>query len=189
MAITYCIVCNITGEKYYGSTKQTLEKRMSVHTSAFNCISRQIIQRGDYNIYPLHKYETIEEAKMKENWYINNKECINKNRVCVTKEERLQKSKEYREKNREKINAKQKIKREKNPEKIKEYYEKNKNCEKNKKYKKEYYEKNREKIKEYYEKNREKHREKVECQFCKKQLCRDSITKHFKSFHLDAILA
>ena len=158
MAITYCLVCNITGEKYYGSSKQTLEKRMKEHKSKSNkCCSRHIILRGDYDIYQLAEYETIEEAEMKEKWYIDNKECINEQRVRVTYEER----KQY----------------------IKEHYINN--CEKYKEITKEWRLKNREKVEEYDKKNREK----VECQFCKKQMCRDSLIRHKKSFHFNTILA
>jgi len=107
MPITYCIFCNISGEKYYGSTTQSLNKRISSHKSNLNCTSKQIILRGDYDIYTLGNYDTIEEAMMKEKWYIDNKDCINKRRVCITEEERKKQRKKYnnyyREKNYEKI--------------------------------------------------------------------------------------
>lgn len=108
MAITYCLVCNITGEKYYGSSKNTLKKRMYFHTSKSNdCCSKQIILRGDYDIFQLAEYDTIEEAVMKEKWYIDNKECINKYRVSLTDEERkqynIQYCKIYYQKNKERI--------------------------------------------------------------------------------------
>ena len=164
MAITYCIVCNITGEKYYGSSKNTLEKRMSYHKCKSNpCCSRHIILRGDYDSYILAEYETIEEAEMKEDWYIDNKECINEQRVRLTDEEKKKYTKEYNKKwyeeNGEKQIEKMKKYREKNSEKIKEYK------------------------KEYYEKHREKHREKVNCDFCKKQMNRSSLTRHKKRIH------
>ena len=129
MAIVYCIVCNITGEKYYGSTKQTLSQRLSKHKCDLRCSSKQIISRGDYDIYKLSEYESQEEAELKEGWYIRNKECVNKHRVKVTDEER----KEYYENNREER---------------KEYL---------KEYNKEWYKKNSEKKKEYdKEKNKKK---------------------------------
>ena len=156
MPITYCIVCNITGEKYYGSTKTTLKKRLNCHRNKLNCASRQIIQRGDYDVYPLHEYETELEAKMKEGWYIDNKECINKLRVCVTREEKLQSQKEYN-------------KLRKNKEGFLEY---------KKKYNKEYGVKNRDKILEQKSK-------KVECEFCKKfvtHLARHKRSERCKQF-------
>ena len=112
MPITYCIVCNITGEKYYGSTKKTLEKRMYFHTNILDCCSKQIILRGDYDFYQLAEYETIEEAEMKEDWYIDNKKCINERRVRLTDEERTKyikkKSKNYYYNNKEVIIEKRK---------------------------------------------------------------------------------
>ena len=105
MAIVYCIVCNITGEKYYGSTKQTLSQRLQNHKK-LDCTSKQIISRGDYDIYKLSEYQTREEALQREDWYIRNKECVNKNRVKITDEERKEQKKEYNEKNREKRNEK-----------------------------------------------------------------------------------
>ena len=170
MVITYCIVCNITGEKYYGSTIRTLEKRMYLHKCKSNdCCSRQIIERNDYDSYILGEYETKEEAELKEDWYIRNKKCINKQRVKVTEEEKKEYIKEYRQEKKEQI-----------IEKKKKYYQKN--CEQIKEKQKKYQ-------KNYREKNREKNREKVNCEFCKKQMCRDSLTRHKKLLHFDAILA
>ena len=148
MAITYCIVCNVTGEKYYGSTKRTLEQRLSKHKGKDNtCCSKKIILRGDYDIYQLAEYDTIEKAEMKEKWYINNKECINEQRVRLTDEERKEYYKEYYQENKDKI-----------LERMKEKYEIN--CEKINKIHKEYYYKNKDKI-------CEKAKETIECEFCK----------------------
>jgi len=137
MPIVYCIECNITGEKYYGSTKSTLNVRMSVHTNINNrCCSKEILLRDDYVVYTLEEFDTIEEARLKEGWYIDNNECINERRVSLTDEERkeyhIKQCKKYREKNKEQIN-----------EKSKEYRQENK------------------------EQIREKAKEKVECEFCK----------------------
>jgi hypothetical protein len=119
--IVYCIVCNITGEKYYGSTKQTLEQRRREHKCKNNtCCSKQITERGDYNIYTLHEYDTEEEAKLKEGWYIDNKECINLQRACVTKEDIQQYKKEYCKNNPEQYRESRKKFYKKNREKISE---------------------------------------------------------------------
>ena len=146
MATVYCLVCNITGEKYYGSTKRTLYQRLAGHKCDLDCSSKQIILRGDYDIYKLIHCETKDEAELKEGWYIRNKECVNKQRVKVTDEERKEGDKKRNE----------------------EYYENN--SKKIKENSKEYYENNRKKIKEWkkewYEKNKEKLKEKVECEFC-----------------------
>ena len=161
MAITYCIVCNITGEKYYGSSTKTLEQRLKKHKHTMSCACNKIIERGNYEIYQLGKYETIEEAEMKEDWYIRNKECINKQRVIVTKEE----VKEYQ----------------------KEWYQKNKY--KLLEYHKDHYEINREKYlesgKKSYQKRKdkilEKLKEKVECEFCRCIYSRSSLKRHQRS--------
>ena len=165
MAITYCIVCNITGEKYYGSTKSTLSIRMNHHRCDLNCSSKKILLRDDYVVYTLGEYETIEEARLKEDWYICNNECINERRVTLTDEERkeyhIKQCKKYREKNKEQISE----------------------------YKKMYYQKNKEQIsendKQYYQKNKEqineKNKEKVECEYCKSIVRRGNITRHQKT--------
>jgi hypothetical protein len=107
MAITYCIFCNISGEKYYGSTIQKLHKRISKHISEAKhnmyCSSKHIINRGDYEVYIIGEYKTEEEARMKEKWYIQNKPCINMRQVCVTPEERKKQRKKYSQENREEI--------------------------------------------------------------------------------------
>ena len=183
MAIVYCIVCNITGEKYYGSTKQPLSKRLQEHKKLL-CTSKQIILRGDYDIYQLIHCETKEEAELKEDWYIRNKECVNKMRVKVTDEERKETKKKYYEKNREKKKEQKKEYYKKNIEKFKENSKewRKENIEKIKEYSKEYYKKNREKQKEYREKNREKIREnkkkKVECEFCGLSLTKGCLKRH-----------
>ena len=54
MMIIYEIVCNITGERYIGSTKQPLKYRLNQHKRTDDpsrkhyCSSKQIILRGDY---------------------------------------------------------------------------------------------------------------------------------------------
>ena len=144
MAITYCIMCNLTGEKYYGSTKQTLQKRMNGHKclKINKSLSRQIIERGDYDAYVLGTYETKEEALLKEEYYTRHKECVNKQVVNRSKseynkkwkkdnpekvkEQKKKSDKKYREKNKEKLLQKEKEYRENNKDKMKEYYEKNK---------------------------------------------------------------
>ena len=170
MPITYCIECNITGEKYYGSTKSTLSIRMNKHRHNLNCASKEILLRDDYVVYTLHEYDTIEEAKLKEDWYIRNNECINERRVCVTYEEKKHYQKQYdkvykkiyHQENKERLNEKSKEYRQENKEQIrehsKEYYQKNK--ERISEQKKEYRQKNKERISE-------KESKKVECEFCK----------------------
>ena len=59
----YQIVCNITGEVYIGSTKAYLTDRMSKHLNENNmhdCVSKRIIDRGDYTHQVLLKIILVE---------------------------------------------------------------------------------------------------------------------------------
>ena len=136
----YEIVCNITGERYIGSTfEPTVARRVAYHRSKSNtCSSKQIIEREDYCYGLLEKIQvkcTRDELRMCERKWYDELECINKNKPFSTKEEY---NKSYREANRDK----QKAYRETNREKQKEYH-------------KEYREANREKLNAYREANRE----------------------------------
>ena len=45
----YMLVCNITGDTYYGSTCRTLKVRFSHHKRKRNCSAKIIIDRGNYS--------------------------------------------------------------------------------------------------------------------------------------------
>jgi len=159
--IVYCIECNITGQKYYGSTKQTLHDRVNRHKCNYDCCSKQIIERGNYKTYVVDEYDTKEEAELKEDWYIKNTECINQKRVCLSREERLQISKNYYYNNKEVM-----------IENLKVNYQEKK--EQKKEYSKQYYQKNKEEISE-------KNKQKIECNFCKLVVRKRDIKRHQKS--------
>ena len=64
----YKLVCNITNEIYYGSTIQTLEKRLISHKTRKSCVSRNIINRDNYKIelikdYPCNNLKEINGIK------------------------------------------------------------------------------------------------------------------------------
>ena len=158
----YKIVCNITGDVYYGSTTQALSKRLGEHRSNYKSwlkgktrkmTSFQIIARGDYDICLVEKVvcDSKEELHMRERFWIEGNTCVNKYIPCRA-------MKEYYGANREKICAK-----------VKEYCEANR--EEIRERKKAWYEANREtlieKMKIYQELNKEKlaaHRKvKVQC--------------------------
>jgi hypothetical protein len=105
--IIYKIVCNETGEVYYGSTtKPTLNIRISGHKCSFKrwkegktnyMTSFQILERGNYS-YSL--IETVEcedrkQLEQRERYYIENNECINKNIVGRTVKEWYDANNEY----------------------------------------------------------------------------------------------
>jgi len=200
----YKIVCNTTGEIYYGSTISTLKERLSQHKPDNNsCISRNIIERGDYKIelikdYPCNSRWELEEEERK---YILENKCINITIPHRTKEEYYEdnkkKIKEYYENNKERILEKNKEWYEKNKEYYKERYEDNKeeilkyrkeydkkNKEKILEKQKEYYENNKEKIKQrmktFYENNKEKVNKKILCD-CGEMVNRNGLARHKKS--------
>ena len=137
----YKIVCNITGDKYIGSTVMQLCRRLSTHVDGAKrlitggCKSKEIILRGDYQIVLIENYpcNNKEELHRKEREHIENNECV---KICIPQQTTL----EWRNKNRDKLakidrkyyeknseivkekakNHMEKIK-ETNPEKIKEW--------------------------------------------------------------------
>jgi len=114
--IIYKIVCNITGEVYYGHTVQGLETRQRIHEAPSNrCTSRQIIDRGDWQMIEIEKYPCAnkKEAHVREGWWIKNNECVNKYVAGRTVEEYRQ-TPEYQEKVR--------IYKEANKDKMAEYH-------------------------------------------------------------------
>ena len=197
----YKIVCNITGETYYGSSCQPLSKRVGQHRVGFKrwkngkfsyVKSFNIIERGDYDYRLVEECpcDSKEKLHARERYWIENNQCINKYIPTRTakeyyednREQKNEYNKEYYEDNKEHIREQKKGYYEQNKEKIKEYIEQNK--EKNK----EYYEDNkehiREKQKEYYEDNKEKlaekHKEKVQCG-CGSEFRKDSLSRHLKT--------
>jgi len=113
----YKLVCHETGEVYFGSTVQTLNKRLWVHKNKRNCKSREIIDRDNYTIELIKDFpcETRKELDREEGIYIRNNICINKRVAGRTYEEfkqdnpetvkmwRKKDYKKYYENNKEKI--------------------------------------------------------------------------------------
>ena len=98
----YKIKCNETGEQYFGSTTGSLRVRLNGHKSKTKCkeqcMSRQIINRGNFQIELVENYscETKHELHKRERFYIDNNECINSYIPTRTR-------KEYKEVHKEKI--------------------------------------------------------------------------------------
>ena len=109
----YEIVCNITGERYIGSTCQPLSKRLAVHRS--NCksfdeskkvgftTSFYIIRRGDYAIVLREEVpcENKEQLIRAERRHIESVPCVNKIIPGRTHKEHLAQMREYHDANRE----------------------------------------------------------------------------------------
>jgi len=138
----YKIVCNITNEIYVGSTINTLNVRLGHHKKN-NCISRQILERGDYKILLIENYpcKTKQDLLWRERDYIEKLDCINEKKPIITIDERKEKQKM--------LSKKQHAKRPIEYKEEKQIYDKSyreKNAEKKKLVDKAYYEKNREQI-------------------------------------------
>ena len=120
----YHIVCNITGQTYYGSTVQRISQRMNGHRKKdHKCVSKPIIERGDYH-YGLvedYKCENSEQLRMRERYYVDNNDCVNKNSPIRTKEEKISYFKAYHEANKDKIRERKKREYETNKDKISEH--------------------------------------------------------------------
>ena len=179
--IIYKLECCITGEVYYGSTQQSLSKRMSEHKSSYKhwkegktnyTTSYQIIDRGNYSysLIEIVECEDRKQLEQRERFYIENNECINK---CVVGRT----VKEYYEANKEAILEYKRAYREANKEAIKElkkeYYQVNKD--KRKAYDKAYNEANKDHRKAYYEANKEHRNELARQRYLKKKLLKKTI--------------
>jgi hypothetical protein len=97
-------------EVYYGSTALTLKKRMSYHKKEFkrwkngtgsNCRSYTLFDKYGFENCPIelvedYPCETKKELLIREDWYLKNMACINKNSAHRTEEEfREQKRQRY----------------------------------------------------------------------------------------------
>ena len=158
----YRIVSNVCDLVYYGSTCETLSRRLQEHRSAYksylngkskNISSYEVIEKGNYQIILVENYpcNSREELKARERFYIENNNCVNK---CIPGRT----YKEYYQDNREKKLEYLKEYREKNHEKILEYF-------------KEYYEANSEKI-------LEQKKEKIRCEICDSEIVKHGINRH-----------
>ena len=106
----YEIRCNITNNKYYGSTTQLLCKRKQEHKKSFKrwlenkkCnyyTSFEILKNGDYKFILVESFEcdNKEQLLRREQYYIDNNECINKRRAIITQEQRIEYVKKYGQK-------------------------------------------------------------------------------------------
>tara|TARA_R110001599_G_scaffold327406_1_gene540340 strand:- start:9 stop:536 length:528 start_codon:yes stop_codon:yes gene_type:complete len=151
----YKIVCNITNEIYYGSTIQTLEKRLISHKTRKSCVSRNIINRDNYKIELIKDYpcNNLKELEEEESNYIRNNICINKQIPNRT-------DKEWREDNKEKLKQDKKNWYKNNYQEKKDTYNKNQ--------------------REYYEKNKEEINKKITCE-CGAIVNRRGLLEHKKS--------
>ena len=135
--LIYKIHCNITGDDYYGSTKD-LNSRMASHkheatvnSVKIPCKSKQIITGGDYTVSVVEslEVETKQDALWRERYYIENNPCVNDRSPINTPEEIRLRNVKYRIDNKEHIKSVHAVYREVNVAAIAkqqaEYYQAN----------------------------------------------------------------
>lgn len=94
----YKIECNTTGLRYYGSTTQSLNKRLSGHICSYNssiqfperkrnsCSSFKVLENKNFTISCV-EYVDIENLKFRERFHIENNDCVN---ISIPTRERLE---------------------------------------------------------------------------------------------------
>jgi hypothetical protein len=112
----YKIVCNVTGKVYIGSTHRKLNDRLDRHYSTYKgyctqgnnnnynyVTSFEVLKENDFKIILLEEFscETKEELLMREKYYIQNNECVNKVIPITSIDEKRQQNKQIRKKNEE----------------------------------------------------------------------------------------
>ena len=207
----YRIVCNDTGKQYFGSTTQSLAKRLSRHKAGFKqwqkgnntfTTSYEIIEGGNFDIVlveELPNIKNIEQLRARERYHIEANECVNKvipNRTLkeyyvANKEEIKAKSNAYYAEHKEKVLAYQVDYNKKHREKIASYQTNYRLAN----YKKlaaqhaEYRENHKEEARAYHVKYREDHKEeiaaqrseKVICEHCGAECGRANLPRHHKT--------
>ena len=177
----YKLVCNVTGDVYYGSTIKNLNDRLCNHKYDYKqylkgkrnyYTSFKIIENGNYRMELVENYRCMNRKQLEsiERVYIEGYKCVNKNVAGRTKKES---DKLYYEKNKDKVNENKKKYREKNKEYFKEYN-------------KEYYNENKNKILEYQKKYFQKNKQIIDLKrnvklFCD---CGGSYVKRNLKIHL-----
>lgn len=99
----YMITYEGCKEPYYGSTIQTLNKRFTLHKCVYKkfinkkqgekCASFEILKNKNCRIELVENYscENEEQLRIKEQYYIDNFPCINKNNAYVSEKEKKDK--------------------------------------------------------------------------------------------------
>ena len=151
----YTIVCHTTGLVYYGSTcEPSLARRLDCHKRSYmcakykvKCTSTKVLENDNYGIFLAENYpcNNKDELRMRERFYIENNECVNKcipirfkhEKLIILKEqykkhkkERLENMKTYYAEHKAEIDDYQKeylkINKAKHHEYCKRWYDKNK---------------------------------------------------------------
>ena len=127
----YRIVCNITGKCYYGSTCLSITQRLANHNYAYNQFLRgtkktnysvfEILRQNDYDIVLVEEcsYENRSQLLRRERFYIDNNDCVNKNKpIALHENDKKEYLKQYYIDNYEKMNSQAKDYNKKNYDRI-----------------------------------------------------------------------
>lgn len=176
----YEIVCNLTGDRYIGSTcKKYLSHRLNGHVGHFKMwknnrrsfmTSFPIIERGNYKIVLIEKYpcQDINELRQREAYWIKIKKCLNKH---IPKRTKKQWAKDTHENIKERQHKWYEANKELTKQRARTSYQNN--MEHNKEVKREYYFKNKEKI-------QASNKQKITCE-CGAEVCRAYYNTHIKN--------
>ena len=179
----YMIESLINNCKYYGSTVDTLSRRLAQHRSSIKSgktpSSKNVLKYDDARILLIELFPCNNrmELEAQEATYIRNNDCVNK---CIPQrtyreyyEDNKEQIKEYQQNNKETISKRMKKYNQDNKEHIlihkKQYQQDNK--ETISKRKKERYQENKEVIKEKSKKYNQDNKEKIKEKMAKKCLC------------------
>lgn len=94
----YLLSCNVTGNVYVGSTTTDLQQRLQCHKAPSSRLSSMcILENNDYTITLLQKYpcETKLDLLKREQFFIDNIDCVNKNKAYATEADHKKKKQEY----------------------------------------------------------------------------------------------
>lgn len=98
----YRIVCNITGDVYIGGSSQTCAQRLSQHVNSYKLWVKDntklytssyiILARNDYKLILVESYpcKNNDELRAREQFWIDQTECVNKYRAHRTPEQKKQ---------------------------------------------------------------------------------------------------
>ena len=103
----YRLTCDDPTMVYYGSTITTLKRRLAVHNCYSNnkTVSIKMRDAGGLKIELLEEYpcNSKRELEQREQYFIDNNDCINKQNAFTTNEQKVEKWKIWRACNHKKV--------------------------------------------------------------------------------------
>lgn len=186
----YKIYNSINEKCYIGSTVNSLNRRLSAHKCQYktnrwkNVTAYELFDEDFENIKIslIEKFPCRNKTELfwRERYWMEQMDCLNKQKPILTKQEAVERDKLYYEINKDKILEQQKKYYEINKDKVKEQ---------TKKYREINKDKMKEQKKKYYEINKHKMLEKVTCE-CGSVITKKSLIRHKKTKkHLNFLIS